>query len=113
MNKKSIIRYEISGKGLLAYWEAGEFYHIHSNELTKLEKWINEMLDNQTIHPDKDFVSRFLYVRDISILKEKIAELKKQDVSVEEILRIMDENMDISSLATAKAIHERVYGESK
>ena len=38
---EKIIKYEISkdGKGLLAYWADG-FYHIHSNELTKLEKWI-------------------------------------------------------------------------
>lgn len=44
--RKEIIKYEISGDGvgLLAYWEDGGFYHIHSNELTKLEKWIFNML---------------------------------------------------------------------
>ena len=39
---KKIVRYKISndGVGLLAFWTDGNFYHIHSNELTKLEKWI-------------------------------------------------------------------------
>jgi len=40
---KEIVRYELSGDrvGLLAYFEDGSFYHIHSDELTRLErsKW--------------------------------------------------------------------------
>ena len=44
--KAEIVCYDISkdGKGLLAYWEDDNFYHIHSNEMTKLEKWILEVL---------------------------------------------------------------------
>ena len=46
-----IVHYEISqdGIGLLAYWEDGNFYHIHSNELTKLEKWILELLKTKEV----------------------------------------------------------------
>jgi hypothetical protein len=41
-NKKRIVKYEISGDGvgLLAYLGDGNFYHIHSNELTEEEKAI-------------------------------------------------------------------------
>ena len=43
---KEIVRYEISmdGVGLLAYFEDGGFYHIHSDEMSKLEKWILSVL---------------------------------------------------------------------
>ena len=43
---KEIVKYALSGDGvgLLAYWEDGSFYHMHSDELTKLEKWIWGML---------------------------------------------------------------------
>lgn len=39
---KEVVKYSLSGDGvgLLAYWEDGGFYHIHSNELTKLETWV-------------------------------------------------------------------------
>ena len=45
MNRE-IIKYEISkdGMGLEAYFEDGGFYHIHSDELTKLENWILDLL---------------------------------------------------------------------
>jgi hypothetical protein len=33
-------------KGLIAYFENGDWYHIHSDELTKLEKWIHNLLIN-------------------------------------------------------------------
>ena len=41
-----IIKYELCnyGKGLLAYFTPKDFYHIHSNELTQLEKWIKDIL---------------------------------------------------------------------
>lgn len=43
---KEIVEYEISGDGvgLLAYFEDGSFYHIHSDELSKLEEWILKLL---------------------------------------------------------------------
>lgn len=50
MKKKEleIIKYEISkDKQLLAYFNNKEFYHIHSNELNKLEKWIKRLLIKQ------------------------------------------------------------------
>ena len=43
-------KYEISkdGVGLIAYCDTDDkqkfTYHIHSNELTKLEKWIKKLL---------------------------------------------------------------------
>ncbi len=41
-----IVKYEISKDkvGLLAYFSDGSFYHIHSNELTRLELWILGLL---------------------------------------------------------------------
>ena len=50
MKNKEIVKYSISGDGagLLAYWEDGGFYHIHSDELTKLEKWILSVLREAT-----------------------------------------------------------------
>jgi len=47
-----IEKYELSkdGKGLLAYYynqDGLDFYHIHSNELTKLEVWIKDLLDKK------------------------------------------------------------------
>lgn len=35
------MRYELSGdgKGLLRYLSPGDFYHIHSNEMTHLERF--------------------------------------------------------------------------
>ncbi len=41
-----IVRYEMTKdkKGLKAYLEGGSYYHIHSNERTKLEKWIHKLL---------------------------------------------------------------------
>ena len=44
--EKEIVKYEVSkdSMGLLAYFEDGGFYHIHSDELTKLEDWILELL---------------------------------------------------------------------
>ena len=43
---KEVVRYEISGDkiGLLAYFEDGSFYHIHRNVLTKLERWILNLI---------------------------------------------------------------------
>jgi len=43
---ENIVRYELSldSKGLLAYFKNETFYHIHSNELTELEKWIHSLL---------------------------------------------------------------------
>ena len=48
---KEIVRYEISmdGVGLLAYWEDGNYYHIHSDELSKLERWILELLKAEEV----------------------------------------------------------------
>lgn len=48
--RKEIVKYQISkdGVGLLAYFEDGGFYHIHSDELTKLEAWILAMLRKET-----------------------------------------------------------------
>ena len=44
---KEIVKYELcqDGKGLLGYFEDGQYYHIHSDELTELEKWIKKMLE--------------------------------------------------------------------
>ena len=41
-----VVHYEISkdGIGLLACWTDGNYYHIHNNELTTLQKWILELL---------------------------------------------------------------------
>ena len=46
---KKIVRYKISndGVGLLAFWTDGNFYHIHNNEFTKLEKWILGVLKTE------------------------------------------------------------------
>ena len=51
MNKE-IVKYKVSGdmEGLLGFFEDGTFYHIHSNELSKLEKWI---LDKFILTDDK------------------------------------------------------------
>jgi len=48
--KMEVLKYEISSdkKGLRKYCQVTKgrigFYHIHSNELSKLEKWILELL---------------------------------------------------------------------
>ena len=44
-NMKEIVKYKVSGdmKGLLGYFEDKTYYHIHSDELSKLEKWILNM----------------------------------------------------------------------
>lgn len=44
-----LIRYKLSkdGKGLLGYFEDNTFYHIHSTELTKLERWIKKLLEER------------------------------------------------------------------
>lgn len=41
-----IVRYEISSdeKGLLGYLTTGDFYHIHSDEMSELETWIYGIL---------------------------------------------------------------------
>jgi len=54
------VKYEVSkdGTGLLAYFEDGNFYHIHSDELTKLEKWILEMLKG--IEKLADIIAEFV-----------------------------------------------------
>lgn len=43
---KNIVKYELvgDGKGLLAYFADGQFYHVHSDELDSLEKWIRAIL---------------------------------------------------------------------
>ena len=50
---KEIVRYEISmdGVGLLGYFEDGNFYHIHSDEMSKLEIWIWGILKGHQIEP--------------------------------------------------------------
>jgi len=55
-NRVEIIKYKIScdGKGLLAYWNNKNFYHIHSDELTKLEKWILKILKKLEIKETKN-----------------------------------------------------------
>ena len=50
-SNRSIVRYGLSKdkKGLLAYFKNGSyhsFYHVHSDELTELEKWIHRLLLN-------------------------------------------------------------------
>jgi len=45
--RSQITKYELTGdkKGLLAYFGNGKsYYHIHSDELTVLEKWIRSLL---------------------------------------------------------------------
>jgi len=44
--RPAIIKYELSNDtvGLKAFLEGGNYYHIHSNEMTKLEKWIHSKL---------------------------------------------------------------------
>lgn len=46
MERKEIVKYKLSKdkKGLLGYFANGVWYHIHSDELTKLEKWILRLL---------------------------------------------------------------------
>lgn len=43
---KEIVRYSLSKDkvGLLAYFADEHYYHIHSNELSFLEKWIHRLL---------------------------------------------------------------------
>ena len=50
---KEIVHYDVirdrfgiikNGTGLLAYFQDGTFYHIHSDELTRLERWILTVL---------------------------------------------------------------------
>ena len=45
-----ILYYKLSNDkvGLLAHYKNGGFYHIHSDELSSLEKWIHKILLNQT-----------------------------------------------------------------
>ncbi len=40
------MRYELSGDGvgLLKYFSPTNFYHIHSNEMTSLERWKHRAL---------------------------------------------------------------------
>jgi hypothetical protein len=40
------MRYELSadGKGLLKYFSQTDFYHIHSDEMTSLERWKHRAL---------------------------------------------------------------------
>ena len=44
-----ILYYKLSNDkvGLLAHYKNGGFYHIHSDELSSLEKWIHKILLNQ------------------------------------------------------------------
>ena len=44
--EKQIIKYELSSDkvGLLAYFDTDNYYHIHSDELNPLEKWIHNVL---------------------------------------------------------------------
>jgi hypothetical protein len=47
MNKMGkVVKYEVSEdkKGLLAYFNTGEFYHVHNNEMDSLQKWIHKLL---------------------------------------------------------------------
>jgi len=41
-----IVKYELSKdkKGLLAFFNTGDFYHVHSNEMDDLQKWIHSLL---------------------------------------------------------------------
>ena len=42
-----IVRYKLSGdkKGLLGVFKTGEFYHIHADEMSDLERWIHKLLN--------------------------------------------------------------------
>ena len=55
---KKIVKYKVAGdmKGLLGYFEDGTYYHIHSNELSKLEKWILKFIltENKKIEKLKE-----------------------------------------------------------
>ena len=46
-----IVKYSVRGDGvgLLAHFEDGVFYHIHSDELTKLEEWVLGVLLNKEV----------------------------------------------------------------
>lgn len=48
-----IVKYKVScdGIGLLAYFDNGGFYHIHSSELTDLESWILTLLKKNESKP--------------------------------------------------------------
>lgn len=50
-----IVRYELSkdGQEVRVILEDGTWYHIHSDEMTKLEKWIYESLLDNTAKTDK------------------------------------------------------------
>lgn len=43
---KEVVKYELSGDkiGLKAYFDEDDYYHIHSDELSPLEKWIHQLL---------------------------------------------------------------------
>ena len=43
------IRYELSGDGvgLLKYFTPNDYYHIHSNEMTSLERWKHRAMKNR------------------------------------------------------------------
>ncbi len=48
---KVIVKYALSHdkRGLLAYFGKGTigFYHVHSDELTELERWIKKLLEEK------------------------------------------------------------------
>lgn len=49
--RKEIVKYEVAGDGigLLGYFANGTFYHIHSDELSTLERWILSLLKSQAL----------------------------------------------------------------
>jgi len=46
MNQPEIVRYELSKdeKGLMGVLSGGQTFHIHSDELSDLEKWIRRQM---------------------------------------------------------------------
>jgi len=46
MNQPEIVRYELSKdeKGLMGVLSGGQTFHIHSDELSELEKWIHKQM---------------------------------------------------------------------
>ena len=46
MNQPEIVRYELSKdeKGLMGVLSTGHSFHIHSDELSELEKWIHKQM---------------------------------------------------------------------
>ena len=71
--KKEITMYELSTdqKGLRAYFADGQFYYIHSDELSPLENWIHRVLLRQEKANNRE--------RD---LQERLAKFEGEQVEV-------------------------------